>query len=142
MDAIKKGAALKKTQTNENDSENNGNNENGGEGQTKSTNSGAGLDMGSLLAAVKNPQLRKTDDRKSILSDIKEPKKPEPQTSNITDPILLRRMKEREAKEEKEEDTVASILAFAIMARRDNLTVGLDENDLNDEEEEADPDWD
>lgn len=40
-----------------------------------------------------------------------------------------------------QQSDVAKVLAFSIMARRDNMTIGLDENDLADEQDEDD-EWD
>lgn len=65
----------------------------------------SGVSKRSLFEAIKNPQLRKVEKAETVEAP----------------------------KETQEEKTVANILAFAILARRDNMTIGLDENDLKDE---------
>ena len=147
LDAIKTGITLKKTNIADKN-----NDDKDAAKDTKERPQGVDL-AAALISGIKNVQLKKvqTDslrERKSLLNDVKldsanenAPATNPATASQFVDPILARRMKEKEKKEEKEEDTVASILAFAIMARRDNLTIGLDEKDLEDDDEEE-SEWD
>jgi hypothetical protein len=148
LDAIKGGVTLKKSDASEASASPRSNT------NLSRTTSGGAVDMNALLSAIKNPQLKRVDsggaDRKSIFQELN--KSGDDSASSTTtqssssidaDPILARRM--RDKKEETTaaaDDNVAAILAFAIMARRDNLTKGLDENDLHQSDDEDNDDND